>query len=78
MLSRSTAIDLTVTDHGKLRASRRLGPEAVDQIERLATEVMGATIPIEYTQRQSTAVQQPSRSWPKDQTDRVVGRGGCA
>ena len=36
---------LTVTDHGKIRASRRLGPGAVDQIERLANEVMGVRIP---------------------------------
>jgi len=36
---------LTVTDHGKSRASRRLEPAAVDQVERLAHEVMGVTIP---------------------------------
>jgi hypothetical protein len=36
---------LTVTDHGKIRASRRLEPEAVDQVERLANEVIGVTIP---------------------------------
>ena len=36
---------LTVTDHGKIRASRRLEPAAVDQVERFAHEVMGVTIP---------------------------------
>jgi hypothetical protein len=35
---------LTVTDHGKIRADRRLEPEAVDQIARLANEVMGVSI----------------------------------
>jgi hypothetical protein len=36
---------LIVTDHGKIRADRRLEPEAVDQVEKLANEVMGVSIP---------------------------------
>ena len=36
---------LIVTDHGKIRAKRQLTPDAVDQVERLATEVLGVTMP---------------------------------
>jgi hypothetical protein len=36
---------LIVTDHGKVRAKRRLAPDAVDQVERLANEVVGVTMP---------------------------------
>ena len=36
---------LIVTDHGKIRAKRQLTPEAVDQVERLANEVLGVTMP---------------------------------
>jgi hypothetical protein len=35
---------LTVTDHGKTRANRRLTPYEVDQVERLANQVAGVTI----------------------------------
>jgi hypothetical protein len=36
---------LTVTDHGKIRASRQLESDSIDQLERLANDVMGVTIP---------------------------------
>ena len=36
---------LIVTDHGKVRAKRRLTPDAVDHMERLANEVVGVTMP---------------------------------
>jgi hypothetical protein len=36
---------LVVTDHGKIRTKRRLTPDAVDQVERLATEALGVTMP---------------------------------
>jgi hypothetical protein len=36
---------LTVTDHGKIRASRRLESDSIDQLERLANDVMGVNIP---------------------------------
>jgi hypothetical protein len=36
---------LTVTDHGKIRASRRLESDRIDQLERLANDVMGVNIP---------------------------------
>jgi hypothetical protein len=35
---------LTVTDHGKIRASRQLAPSEVDQVERLTDEVAGVTM----------------------------------
>jgi hypothetical protein len=37
---------LTVTDHGKVRTSRRLESDSVDQLERLANDVMKVTIPV--------------------------------
>lgn len=45
---RVTAIsgdELIVTDHGKIRTKRQLTPEVVDQVERLANEVLGVTVP---------------------------------
>jgi hypothetical protein len=36
---------LTVTDHGKIRANRRLESDSIDQLERLANDVMGVNIP---------------------------------
>jgi hypothetical protein len=36
---------LVVTDHGKIRTKRRLTPGAVDQVERLANEVLGVIMP---------------------------------
>jgi hypothetical protein len=36
---------LIVTDHGKIRTKRRLTPDAVDQVERLANEVLGVAMP---------------------------------
>lgn len=36
---------LIVTDHGKVRAKRRLPPDAVHQLERLANDVVGVTMP---------------------------------
>lgn len=36
---------LTVTDHGKIRASRRLGRGTVERVERLANEVAEVTMP---------------------------------
>jgi hypothetical protein len=36
---------LVVTDHGKIRTDRRLAPGEVDQLERLANEVVRVTIP---------------------------------
>ena len=36
---------LTVTDHGKIRADRRLAPDAVRRLERLANEVADVTMP---------------------------------
>ena len=36
---------LMVTDHGKIRAKRRLASDAVDQVERLANEVVSVTMP---------------------------------
>jgi hypothetical protein len=36
---------LTVTDHGKIRARRRLESDSIDQLERLANDVMGVNIP---------------------------------
>jgi hypothetical protein len=35
---------LVVKDHGKIRVDRRLAPRDVDQIERLANEVLGVTM----------------------------------
>ena len=35
---------LTVTDHGKIRANRRLAPGDVDRLERLANDVVGVTM----------------------------------
>jgi hypothetical protein len=35
---------LTVTDHGKTGVNRRLTPYEVDQVERLANEVVGVTM----------------------------------
>jgi hypothetical protein len=45
---RVTAISgdqLVVTDHGKIRAERRLTRDAVHQVERLATDVLGVRMP---------------------------------
>jgi hypothetical protein len=45
---RVTAISgdqLIVTDHGKIAAKRQLTPKDVDQVERLANEVLGVTMP---------------------------------
>jgi hypothetical protein len=36
---------LTVTDHGKVRTSRQLESDSVDQLERLANDVMDVSIP---------------------------------
>jgi hypothetical protein len=36
---------LTVTDHGKVRTSRRLESDSVDRLERLANDVMDVSIP---------------------------------
>jgi hypothetical protein len=36
---------LIVTDHGKVRSKRRLPPDAVHQVERLANEVVAVTMP---------------------------------
>ena len=44
---RATSIrgdQLIVTDHGKVRANRRLAPGDASQVERLANEVAGLTI----------------------------------
>jgi hypothetical protein len=35
---------LTVKDHGKIRADRKLAPSDVDHVERLANEVAGLTM----------------------------------
>jgi hypothetical protein len=36
---------LTITDHGKIRANRRLTPTAVRHVERLANEVADVIMP---------------------------------
>jgi hypothetical protein len=36
---------LTVIDHGKIRMNRRLAPDALHRIERLAHEVVSVTMP---------------------------------